>query len=67
MKLLMIIFLCVSLIELVLLVRLSAIKKVGTIMINTSDPEKDIYSLELEVPFGELDKRSKVYFEIKHY
>ena len=44
--------------------RLITIKKVGCIRINTSDPEKDIYSFELEVPFGELDKRKKVLFTI---
>jgi len=41
-----------------------SIKKVGCIRINTSDPEKDMYSLELEVPFGELDRQKKVLFKI---
>ena len=57
-------FVCI--VELILLVRLSGAKKVGCIRINTSDPEKDIYSLELEVPFGELDRQKKVIFEILH-
>lgn len=40
-------------------------KTVGCIRINTSDPEKDIYSLELAVPFGELDVQKKVIFTIE--
>ena len=39
-------------------------KTVGCIRINTSDPEKDVYSLELDVPFGELDNHKKVIFTI---
>ena len=42
------------------------IKTVGSIVINTSDPEKDIYSLELDVPFGELNQHDKVIFLIRH-
>ena len=42
------------------------IKTVGYIVINKTDPEKDVYSLELNVPFGELDKHDRVLFEIKH-
>ena len=42
------------------------IKKVGNLVINMSDPEKDVYSLELDIPFGELDQHSKVIFEIVH-
>ena len=66
MRYLLIALVCVCLVELILLVRLTGVKKVGCIRINTSDPEKDIYSLELEVPFGELDRRKKVIFEILH-
>ena len=66
MRYLLIALVCVCIVELALLVRLSNTKKVGCIRINTSDPEKDIYSLELEVPFGELDRRKKVIFEILH-
>lgn len=66
MKLLIIILACICLVELVLLVRKPKAKKVGYIRINTSDPEKDIYSLELEVPFGELDRQKRVIFEILH-
>lgn len=42
----------------------SRVKTVGCIRINTSDPEKDVYSLELDVPFGELDYQKKVIFTI---
>ena len=66
MRYLLIALVCVCLVELILLVRSAGAKKVGCIRINTSDPEKDIYSLELEVPFGELDRRKKVIFEILH-
>ena len=49
-----------------LYIELRSIKSVGYIVINTSDPEKDIYCLELNVPFGELDNYSKVMFRIRH-
>lgn len=38
----------------------------GVIIVNTNDPEKDTYTLELGIPFGELDKRDKVIFKIEH-
>ena len=38
----------------------------GAIRVNTSDPEKDTYTLELYIPFGELEKRTNVTFEIVH-
>ena len=38
----------------------------GIIRVNTNDPEKDTYTLELSIPFGELDKRDKVIFKIEH-
>ena len=38
----------------------------GIIRVNTNDPEKDTYTLELNIPFGELDKRDKVIFKIEH-
>lgn len=66
MKILLIALLCICLVELILLARAAGTKKVGCIRINTSDPEKDIYSLELEVPFGELDRQKRVIFEILH-
>lgn len=47
-------------------IKLHSIKKVGSIVINSSDPEKDIYTLELDVPFGDLDTKRYVYFDIKH-
>ena len=36
----------------------------GYIRINTNDPEKDTYTLELMIPFGELDNRKSVYFKV---
>ena len=39
-------------------------KPAGKIRINTSDPLKDTYTLELDISFGELDKCKKVVFEI---
>ena len=47
-------------------IKVHSIKKVGTIVINNNDPEKDIYTLELDVPFGELDTKHRVYFDIRH-
>ena len=37
----------------------------GKILINTSDPMKDVYTLELHIPFGELDNRKTVIFEVE--
>ena len=34
----------------------------GYIVINKSNPEKDTYTLELNVSFGELDTKKKVIF-----
>lgn len=36
----------------------------GAIRINTSDPERDTYTLELNISFGELETRDQVIFEI---
>ena len=36
----------------------------GYIRINTDDPDKDTYTLELAIPFGELNERKGVYFRI---
>ena len=38
----------------------------GAIVVNTDDPEKDTYTLELYIPFGELDAREDVKFKIIH-
>ena len=64
----LLIAICISLCIFLLLklILKSRAPKVGCIRINTSDPEKDIYTLELNVPFGELDKQKEVLFEIKH-
>ena len=38
----------------------------GAIRVNTSNPEKDTYTLELDISFGELESRDQVIFEIIH-
>ena len=37
----------------------------GYILINTEDPNKDTYTLELGIPCGELDHRKIVIFRIR--
>lgn len=66
MKVALIVLLCISIILTILLVKSKSITKAGAICINTSDPEKDIYRLELDIPFGELDTKRAVIFEIRH-
>lgn len=39
-------------------------KEDGAIVINKADPMKDTYTLELYIPFGELDKKKKVIFKV---
>lgn len=39
-------------------------KEDGAIIINKSDPMKDTYTLELYIPFGELDTKKTVIFKI---
>lgn len=34
----------------------------GYIVINETDPDKDVYTLELGIPFGELNEKKKVIF-----
>ena len=36
----------------------------GAIVINKTDPMKDTYTLELYIPFGELDNRKTVIFKV---
>ena len=36
----------------------------GYIRVNKSDPNKDTYTLELDIPFGELDDRKEVIFAV---
>lgn len=38
----------------------------GAIRVNTSNPERDTYTLELNISFGELETRDQVIFEIIH-
>ena len=37
----------------------------GVFNINYDDPEKDVYLLEIFIPFGELDRRNRLFFQIK--
>ena len=37
----------------------------GAIVINKADPMKDTYTLELYIPFGELDTKKKVVFKVR--
>lgn len=50
-----------------LMVIFSLLKKKGdgAIVINKSDPMKDTYTLELYIPFGELDTRKTVIFKVR--
>ena len=36
----------------------------GILQIDYSDPDKDIYTMEIITPFGEIDKRSDLYFRV---
>ena len=40
-------------------------KEDGAIVINKSDPMKDMYTLELYIPFGELDTKKTVVFKVQ--
>ena len=40
-------------------------KEDGAIVINKTDPLKDTYTLELYIPFGELDTKKKVVFKVR--
>ena len=44
---------------------ISRIRSEGVIKIDTSDPKKDIYSLELDIPIDDLGKKSYVTFSVK--
>ena len=37
----------------------------GEIVINYSDPKKDVYRIELGIPFGEIDRRKIVIFKVE--
>ena len=64
MKIIIAVLIAIIIFLIILLFKLRP-KKVGTININVSDPEKDVYSLNLEVPFGELDLHKEVRFAIR--
>lgn len=36
----------------------------GTLVINTTDPEKDVYNLELNVPVEELSEKKTIMFKV---
>lgn len=43
----------------------SRIHKDGTLVINTSDPSKDIYSMEFNYPLNRIDDRKIFVFDVK--
>ena len=40
-------------------------KRAGTLVINTTNPDKDVYSLNFDIPLGEIPKRKKIVFDVK--
>lgn len=44
----------------------SKIHKDGTLIINTSDPNKDIYSMEFNYPLNRIDDRKIFVFDVRH-
>lgn len=38
----------------------------GTMIVDTSDPERDIYRMELSDPVEDLSKKSAVHFKVVH-
>ena len=44
----------------------SKIHKDGTLVINTSDPNKDIYSMEFNYPLNRIDDRKIFVFDVRH-
>ena len=55
---------CIILIAYILCRKEPQKKPDGYIRINKSDPNKDTYTLELNIPFGELDERKRIIFEV---
>ena len=37
----------------------------GIMRINKHDPMKDTYTLELHIPFGEIDNRKRIIFKVE--
>lgn len=61
------IFFCIiCFLELLIIIKVLTAKPDGYIVVNQLDPEKDVYTLELGIPFGELDTRKRVVFYIRH-
>lgn len=44
----------------------SKIHKDGTLVINTSDPNKDVYSMEFNYPLNRIDDRKIFVFDVRH-
>ena len=40
-------------------------KKAGTLVINTTNPDKDVYSLNFDIPLGEIPKKKRIVFDVK--
>lgn len=47
------------------LILISKPKKAGTLVINTTNPDKDVYSLNFDIPLGEIPKRKRIVFDVK--
>lgn len=43
---------------------LSKLKRGGTVVINDSDPEKDVMRIELDIPISEMMYSDLVYFNV---
>ena len=41
------------------------VKKDGTIKINTTDPDKDVYSIVLDIPLEDIPKRSILHLDVE--
>lgn len=65
MKALVIILSIFCIILIGLLIKAQGAKPDGYIVINKSDPNEDVYTLELNIAFGELDVKKKVIFHTR--
>lgn len=46
---------------------LSKLKRGGTVVINDSDPEKDVMRIELDIPISEMMYSDLVYFNVVRF
>ncbi len=40
-------------------------KRAGTFVINTTNPDKDVYSLNFDIPLGDIPKKKRIVFDVK--